>query len=226
MITTKDLDEICKQIIKEDLNEGDIETLMAEVTELIDSSWETANGLRARLLEAAAEIREANPSSGTSTPTQSSSSDPFSWHFQETLAKEIANLKAGAEARPVSKNLNDFGFAKIPIPNFQGNVKDFTKWRSQVEDYLNETASKSTEKQAVQLLDRLTPKDIDVSRCLTLKEAWEKLTGEYGSPVHIARLLMKYFSEFKLTKLNEESNLVQLLNAFDKLRSDLITNPQ
>ena len=77
-ITTKDLDEICKQIIKEDLNEGDVETLMTEVTELIDSSWETANGLRARLLEAAAEIREANPSSGTSTPTQSSSaSDPY-----------------------------------------------------------------------------------------------------------------------------------------------------
>merc|ERR1711895_136807 len=123
-------------------------------------------------------------------------------------------------------NLNDFGFAKIPIPSFQGNVKDFTKWRSQVEDYLNETASKSTEKQAVQLLDRLTPKDIDVSRCLTLKEAWEKLTGEYGSPVHIAHLLLKDFSQFKLTKLNDESNLVQLCNALDKLQSDLITNQQ
>ena len=81
-ITTKDLDEICKQIVKEDLNKGDVDSLMTEVTELVDLSWETANDLRARLLEAAAEIKEANPSSGTSTPTQSSSSDPFSWHFQ------------------------------------------------------------------------------------------------------------------------------------------------
>ena len=96
-INGKDLDEICQQIIKEDLNEGDVEILMTEVTELIDSSQETTNGLRARLLEAAAEIREANPSSGTSTPTQSSSSDPFSWQFQETLAQEIAKLK---ELRP------------------------------------------------------------------------------------------------------------------------------
>ena len=144
----------------------------------MDSSRKTTNGLRARLLEAAAEIKEANPSSGTSTPTQSSSYNPFSWHFQETLAKEIANLKAGAKAGPVSKNLNDFGFTKIPIPNFQGNVKNFTKWRSQVEDYLTETANKSTKRQAVQVLDRLTPKDIDVSRCPTLKEAWEKLTDE------------------------------------------------
>ena len=87
------------------------------------------------------------------------------------MAKEIAILKAGADAKPVSKNLNDFGFTKIPIPNFHGNVKDFTKWRSQVEDYLTKTANKLTEKQAVQVLDRLTPKDIDVSRCSTLKEA-------------------------------------------------------
>merc|ERR1712082_293425 len=81
-------------------------------------------------------------------------------------------------------------------------------------------------KQAVQVLDRLTFKDIDVSRCPTLKEAWEKLTGEYRSPIHIACLLLKDFSEFKLTKLNDESNLVQLRNALDKLQSDLITNQQ
>ena len=39
----------------------------------------------------------------------------------------------------------------------------------------------TTEKQAVQLLDRLTPKEINVSRCTTLAQAWNKLTGEYGS---------------------------------------------
>ena len=75
-------------------------------------------------------------------------------------------------------------------------------------------------------MDRLTPKDIDVSRCLALKEAWEKLTGRYGSPVHIACILLKDFSELKLTKINDESNLIQLRNALDKLQSDLITNQQ
>ena len=59
------------------------------------------------------------------------------------------------------------------------------------------------------------PKDIDVSRCPTLKEAWEKLTGMYGSPVHIARILLKEFFELRLTKMNDESNLIQLRNALD-----------
>ena len=93
-----------------------------------------------------------------------------------------------------------------------------------MEDYLNETASRSTERQAVNHLDRLTPKEIDVSRCTTLKDAWEKLTDTYGSPVYIARLLLKDFFDLKLTKVNDETNLFQLNNTLDKLKSDLITN--
>merc|ERR1711895_182900 len=81
-------------------------------------------------------------------------------------------------------------------------------------------------KQQMSNMNRLTPKDIDVLRCPTLKEAWEKLTGEYGSPVHIACLLLKDFSELKLTKMNDESNLIQLRNALDKLQLDLTTNQQ
>ena len=70
------------------------------------------------------------------------------------------------------------------------------------------------------------PKDIDVSRCAILKDAWKKLRGEYGLPVHIARLLLKDFSDFKLTKHKDETNLVQLHNALAKLQSNLITNEQ
>ena len=76
------------------------------------------------------------------------------------------------------------------------------------------------------MLNRLTPKDIDVLRCVTLKDVWEKLTGEYGLPIHIARLLLKDFSNFKLTKHNDETNLVQIRNTLDKLHSDLIINEQ
>ena len=67
--------------------------------------------------------------------------------------------------------MNNFGFSKIQVPEFSGNVWEFTKWRIQVEDYLNKTASRSTERQAINHLDRYTPKDIDVSRCATLKDA-------------------------------------------------------
>ena len=77
---------------------------MVEVTELVDSSLQITNGLRARLLEADAELREANPTSGTSTLTQpSSASNPYTWHFQDMLAKELAKLKAGDKARPASR---------------------------------------------------------------------------------------------------------------------------
>ena len=93
-----------------------------------------------------------------------------------------------------------------------------------MEDYLNQTALRSTERQAVNHLNRLTPNQIDVSRCTTLKDAWDKLTDTYGSPVYIACLLLKDFFDFKLTKANNETNMLQLNNAMDKLESDLIIN--
>ena len=58
----------------------------------------------------------------------------------------------------------------------------------------------------------------DTQRCL------ENLTDTYGSPVYIARLLLKDFYDLKLTKANEETNLLQLNNALGKLKSDLIIN--
>ena len=61
-------------------------------------------------------------------------------------------------------------------------------------------------------------------RCLTLKDAWHKLTGAYRSPIYIARLLLKDFYDLKRTKANDETNLIQLKNALDKLQSDLTTN--
>ena len=93
-----------------------------------------------------------------------------------------------------------------------------------MEDYLKETASRTTDRQAVNHLDRLTPSQIDVSRGTTLKDAWIKLTDTYGSPIYIARLLLKDFFDLKLTKANDETNMLQLNNALDKLELDLITN--
>ena len=93
-----------------------------------------------------------------------------------------------------------------------------------MEDYLKQTAKQSTQRQAVNLLNRLSPPEIDVLRCATLKAAWDKLTDKYGSPVYIACLLIKDFLDFKLTKANNETNLLQLNNTMDKLESDLSIN--
>ena len=74
VITAKDLDEICQQIIKEDLNQGDVDTLMSEVAELVDSTLVVANGLKVKFLEADVELREVSSTSGASTPSTQPSS--------------------------------------------------------------------------------------------------------------------------------------------------------
>ena len=57
-----------------------------------------------------------------------------------------------------------------------------------------------------------------------LKASQIKLTDKYGSPVYIACLLIKDFLDIKLTKANNETNLLQLNNTMDKLESDLSIN--
>ena len=47
-----------KEIIKEELMEGDVNTLLEQATKMVDLTRETASQLRARLLEAAAAIDE------------------------------------------------------------------------------------------------------------------------------------------------------------------------
>ena len=61
MITTKELDIVCKQIVSDELTEGDLNALIEEVTNLVDSSRRIASGLRARLLEAAVAINDEEP---------------------------------------------------------------------------------------------------------------------------------------------------------------------
>ena len=58
--TTTELDVIYKQIAQEDLAEVDVEKLLQDAMQLVDSTRETATELRARLMQAAATINEKN----------------------------------------------------------------------------------------------------------------------------------------------------------------------
>merc|ERR1712240_897231 len=141
------------------------------------------------------------------------------------MTKHLASLTAVLERdRTPSKNTNHYGYDKIVLREYSGNVQEYTKWRSQVEDYLEQTAKQSTQRQAVNILDRLTLSEIDVMICEDLKAAWIKLTDKYGSPVYIACLLINDFLAFKLTKANDETNMLRLNNAMDKLESNLSIN--
>ena len=176
-ITNKDLNLISNRVVSNKLAEEQANALIDEVTGIINTSTKIVVTLQARLLEAAALHRATNSVSGASSPmTERSLSGAgfFPHTFQTEIAKQIGHLKVESEKvkSPAAKNINYFGYRKIQIPQFTGNIHKFTKWRNQVEDFITETATRLTERQAVHLLDRLTPKEIDVSRCQTLKDTW------------------------------------------------------
>ena len=200
----------------------DLKHFQDELSALIDTTTQEISTLTLRFTEAAATLKKPEVETTTTAETAAHSS------LQEQVAREVANLKLDMESRESTSRRSggDFCFAKVPVPDFKGDAREFTKWRSQVEDYLNEVARKSTQKSAVHMLDRLTPKTSDVSRCLTLTEAWSKLSSKFGSPVHIARLLLRDFSNCSLKKNTDEAKVIELRDILEKLESDMLTNGQ
>ena len=104
VIIGKDLDEICQQILKEDLDQGNIDALIEEVAKLVESNQVVANGFKRTFLEADAELREISSNSGASTPSTqvSAGSDPHTLQFQDSLAKELAKIQVRDKTRSAS----------------------------------------------------------------------------------------------------------------------------
>ena len=216
-----ELDAILTKMEGSGLTDAEFTTFQQEVFDLIDIISEQISTLKDRFNRAAAALKK--PEKEVTIPRTGGVVDTS---LTDQIAREVASLRVDLESRSSNRSGSDFCFAKVQVPEFKGDVKEFTKWRSQVEDYLNEVARKSTEKASVHMLDRLTPRTIDVSRCNTLTEAWTKLSSKFGSPTHIARLLLRDFAACTLKKHTDEAKLIELRDLLEKLESDMITNGQ
>ena len=214
---SKQLEGVCDLLSKSNLNKTDKEALQTEIDQASESSSETITTLKLKCDVLTKQLSPETPVT-TQAPLQNLS-------IQE-MVTSMTNLQSSLNSKSKKSSLFHFGFNKVDLPKFDGNIREFTKWKSQVRDYLAQMATESTEQQAVHILDRLTPSKIDVSCALSLTEAWTTLTGEYGSTALITRVLLNDFNQFIPSKRNDEAKLVELRNTVSKLESDLLTNKE
>ena len=73
--------------------------------------------LQAKLKEAAAELE--NPDMESILRIQVNPPSSPNAEFQAQIAREIASLKVGMESKTSTKNLSDFGFSMIAVPEFR-----------------------------------------------------------------------------------------------------------
>jgi hypothetical protein len=57
-----------------------------------------------------------------------------------TIAASMSDLKNSLEHRCSWGSLTDYGPAKIQVPQFEGDIPDYSNWRSEVEDHLSNMA--------------------------------------------------------------------------------------
>jgi hypothetical protein len=83
----------------------------------------------------------------------------------------MADLGTNLKPQCFGGGSSDYSFAKIQVPQFDDDIRHYSKWRSEVKSHFSDMARTTIQKQAVHLLDRLTPSKCDVSKSTSLKEA-------------------------------------------------------
>ena len=122
-IIDKDVDIISNQIITADLTEPQAKELSERITVLVDTANTDVATLKVGLIQAKGTLRAT--ASAPLSPTSDGSTDGSGiFSFGSEIAKHLATLTAAAEKDKSSppKNANNFGYNKIQVPEFSGNV--------------------------------------------------------------------------------------------------------
>jgi hypothetical protein len=64
------------------------------------------------------------------------------------IAASMADLKNSLELRGSQGSLNDYGFAKLQAPQSDGDIRDYSTWRLEVEDHLSDVSKSTTLEEA------------------------------------------------------------------------------
>ena len=212
------------ELFELELPEGEAQKLSQDITSASEAQCEEMNSLKLRLTEALSKLTKEGDGQAEA---QGSDTTDLASHIVKGMSSCISELSSSLESnRGPSRTSTDFGFSKTSVPSFDGDIRKFPKWRSQVEDFIKDMSKRSSEKTAIHQLDRLTPEICDVSRCPTVLEAWKKLEAKFGSSTNIARLILQDFDSLSLKSKTEEAKLIELRDSLEKLESDLTINKQ
>ena len=118
------MDIVLNQIITADLTDLQAKQLSERINVLVDTAITDVATLKVDLIQAKGTLRAT--ASAPSSPTSDGSTDGSSiFNFGSEIAKHLATLTAAAEKDKSTppKNANNFGYDKIQVPEFSGNIQ-------------------------------------------------------------------------------------------------------
>ena len=117
-----------------------------------------------------------------------------------------------------SSSLAYKGYQKEAIPRFTGEVRKFPEWRREM---VEEVLVGLPDSRAVRILNKYTPKLIDLQNCTTLTEALTELDHQYGNATNISATFIKEFLDLKFKAKSPQSKVVEIKTAVFQLFTDL-----
>ena len=110
-------------------------------------------------------------------------------------------------------------YKKEELPTYKGDIRGFPPFKREWTRLVAPGRSEDWQLQAVQ---KRTPEEIDLTNCLTVQEAWQKLDDKYACPVTVSSVLVDSFINHKLKAKGEASKLLEIENKLLTLYLSLI----
>ena len=110
-------------------------------------------------------------------------------------------------------------YNKEDYPVFSGEMRDYPSWKKEMSGLV--LPGMIPERQ-LRLLNKLTPKNVDLQHCAKPDDAWTILDTKFGNAVKVSTIVVKDFFNLKLKSRSNYSKMIELNEAVQRLNSDLL----
>ena len=156
--------------------------------------------------------------------------DEFSWDIKKKVLVIREKMAAKGTAGPsIGSNQDASSRAAIQssykeykrddLPTYGGSVREYPRFKKEWQTLV---APGRTQDWQLLNLEKRTPKEIDLSICVTLEEAWQMLDDKYACPTTVSSKLVQFYMDTKLKGKSDASKLVEINHNLVTLYNDLV----
>ena len=171
-------------------------------------TWE--NDLNVRINEASRNLAARNPVNGANGINGGSSHNSS---FSENHSGQTSGT--GHVTQVAYKE-----YAKESYPSYKkaGEIKEYMVFK---DEWQKCVAPGRAESWQILMLDKNTPKEIDLSNCTNISDCWDMLDARYANSALVASRIMDEIINFKLTASNDAQKLLELETKILNWRNNL-----
>ena len=140
-----------------------------------------------------------------------------------TAGPSIGSNQVGGTSNRAAAQSSYKEYKRDDLPTYGGSIIEYPRFKKEWQTLV---APGRTQDWQLLNLEKRTPKEVDLSICLTLEEAWQLLDDKYACPTTVSSKLVQVYMDTKLKGKSDASKLVEINHNLVTLYNDLVAVKQ